>query len=134
MIGIQYHCIRLSLRAEADELFFTRDVPISATTLAFTYRYDANGGHGATQTINLVISDIATDATTSATLSLPDGESVNVTFDWQASQRRIRVAGTPFANDPNFFIFDMEVGVTFTETRTTPAVPATTRPVVIGFG
>ena len=121
------------LHAEADELFFTRDVPIAATTLAFTYRYDANGGHGATQTINLVISDINQDASTSANLSLPDGESVNVTFDWQASQRRIRVAGTPFANDPNFFIFDMEVGVTFTETRTTPAVPATTRPVVIGF-
>lgn len=121
------------LRAEADELFFTRDVPIAATTLAFQYRYDANGGHGATQTINLVIADIAVDASVSASLSLPDGESVNVGFDWQAAQRRIRVTGTPFASDPNFFIFDMEVGVTFTETRTTPATPATTRPVVIGL-
>ncbi len=122
-----------SLQAEADELFFTRDVPISPTTLAFQYRYDANGGHGATQTINLVISDIAVDASSSATLLLPDGESVNVGFDWQSSQRRIRVTGTPFASDPNFFIFDMEVGVTFTETRTTPSVPATTRPVVLGL-
>lgn len=121
------------LHAEADELFFTRDVPVAATTLNFQYRYDANGGHGATQSINLVISDIAVDASTSATLSLPDGESVNVGFDWQAAQRRIRVTGTPFASDPNFFIFDMEVGVTFTETRTTPATPATTRPVVIGL-
>ena len=121
------------LHAEADELFFTRDVPAAATTLNFQYRYDANGGHGATQTINLVIADIAQDASTSATLSLPDGESVSVTFDWQAAQRRIRVTGTPFASDPNFFIFDMEVGVTYTETRITPAVPATTRPVVIGL-
>lgn len=121
------------LRSEADELFFTRDVPIAATTLNFQYRYDANGGHGATQSINLVITDINQDASTSATLSLPDGESVNVGFDWQAAQRRIRVTGTPFASDPNFFIFDMEVGVTFTETRTTPATPATTRPVNIGL-
>ncbi len=121
------------LRSEADEIFFTRNVPAAPTTLAFQYRYDANGGHGATQTINLVISDIALDASVSASLSLPDGESVNVGFDWQASQRRIRVTGTPFASDPNFFIFDMEVSVTFTETRTTPATPETTRPVVIGL-
>ena len=120
------------LRAEADELFFTRDVPVAPVSLNFTYRYDANGGHGTTQSTNLVITDIAQDASIAVTLSLPDGESVDVTFDWQAAQRRIRVAGTPFASDPNFFIFDMEVGVTFTETRTTPAVPATTRPVVIG--
>ncbi len=121
------------LHAESDELFFTRDVPVAATTLNFQYRYDANGGHGATQTINLVISDINQDANVSASLALPDGESVNVGFDWQASQRRIRVTGTPFASDPNFFIFDMEVGVTYTETRTTPATPATTRPVTIGL-
>ncbi len=121
------------LRSEADEIFFTRNVPVAPTTLAFQYRYDANGGHGATQTINLVIADIAVDASVSASLSLPDGESVNVGFDWQAAQRRIRVTGTPFASDPNFFIFDMEVGVTFTETRTTPATPETTRPVVIGL-
>lgn len=121
------------LHAEADELFFTRYVPTSATTLNFQYRYDANGGHGATQTINLVITDINVDASVSATLSLPDGESVNVGFNWQASQRRIRVTGTPFASDVNFFIFDMEVGVTYSETRVTPATPATTRPVTIGF-
>ncbi len=121
------------LRAEADEIFFTRNVPVAPTTLAFQYRYDANGGHGATQTIDLVIADISVDASVSASLSLPDGESVNVGFDWQASQRRIRVTGTPFASDPNFFIFDMEVGVTFTETRTTPSTPATTRPVIIGL-
>ena len=122
-----------SFAAEADELFFTRDVPVSATTLNFRYRYDANGGHGADQSINLVITDINQDASVSATLSLPDGESVSVGFDWQAGQRRIRVTGNPFASDPNFFIFDMEVGVTFTETRTTPATPATTRPVTIGL-
>ncbi len=121
------------LRAEADELFFTRDVPVAATTLNFAYRYDANGGHGATQTLNLVIANIAVNASSSASLSLPDGESIEVTFDWLAAQRQIRVTGTPLASNPNFFIFDMEVGVTYTETRTTPAVPATTRPVIIGF-
>lgn len=119
--------------AEADELFFTRDVPIAATTVNFTYRYDANGGHGPTQTLSLVIADINQDASVSATLSLPDGESVSVEFLWQAAQRRLRASGNPFASDPNFFIFDMEVGVNFTETRTTPATPATTRPVVIGL-
>ena len=120
-----------NLVAEADELFLTRDVPTTATTLNIQYRYDANGGHGATQTTTLVISDINQDANQFVNLALPDGENVSVGINWDATNRRIRITGTPQASNPNFFIFDMEVGITFEETRVIPATSASTRSVRI---
>ena len=39
--------------AEASELFLTRDVPAVSTTITVDYRYDANSGHGGTNTTTL---------------------------------------------------------------------------------
>ena len=113
-----------NLQPESDELFLTQNVPTAPTTLNINYRYDANGGHGPTLTTTLAISDINQDASQNVTLSLPDGESVSVSFDWQAAQRRIRITGSPNTGNSGIFIFDMEVGITYSRTVNTPAVPA----------
>ncbi len=123
-----------SLQAEADELFLVNDVPTAPTTINIRYRYDANGGHGSTLTTTLIISDINANASRSVTLALPDGETVDITFEWLANQNSIRIEGVPRPNNQNFFIFDMEVGMDFQETRTIPATPETFRDITIEQG
>ena len=115
-----------SLQAEADELLFTRDVPSGTAILNYRVRYAANGSTGATTSRALIIG-AGVDASDSFTLTLPDGESFAITLDWQASQRRIRYTATPNANNPDFFIFDTQIGIDYEESRTVPATPATVR-------
>jgi len=119
-----------NLEPEADELFFTRDVPTAPTTVNFRYRYDANGGHGNTLTTTLVISDINQDVNQFVNLALPNGDNIAVTFQWRASQRVLVVQASP-QTGASLFIFDMEVGVDFLEERTIPAIPDTERLVEI---
>ncbi len=112
--------------AEDNELFFTRDVPIGNAVLNYHIRYAANGSTGAT-TSRAIIITAGVDASDSFTLSLPDGESFAITVNWQASLRRIRYTASPNTNNPDFFIFDTQIGIDYDETRVVPATPATVR-------
>ncbi len=111
--------------AEADELFFTRDLPSSSVVLTYRVRYAASGSTGATTSRTLLVGGV--DTSDSFTLTLPDGESFAITVDWQASQRRIRYTATPNARNRDFFIFDTQVGMDYAETRVVPATPDTVR-------
>ena len=120
------------LRPIANELFFVNNVPTVSSTLNINYRYDANGGHGATISTTLAGVGGGSDVSTTVNLALPDGESITLIIDWQASQNRIRVEAIPNSSGSGLFIFDVEVGLNFTETRTIPAQPATTRNAFLG--
>ena len=93
--------------------------------MTFTYRYLANGNAGATVTQTIANVGGTSDVNASYTLALPDGESMLIEFAWQASQNRIRVDCVPSASNPNFFIFDMQVGLIYNRTVVTPPTPAT---------
>ena len=72
------------------------------------------------------------DVSNTVTLSLPDGESISIVIQWRASIRTIVIEAIPHPNNQNFFIFDVEVGVRYSQTRTIQPQPATTRDVLIG--
>ncbi len=120
-----------SLQAEADELFFVNNLPTSATPLTVLIRYAANGQTGATQTITVPNVGGTSDVSQNYSLSLPDGETVAVTLQWRASAVQFVVQGTPQANNRNFFIFDMQVSLSWVETVTTPGSAETFENVVI---
>ena len=75
---------------------------------------------------------VGSDVSTTVNLALPNGGSITLIIDWQASQNRIRVEAIPNSSGSGLFIFDVEVGLNFTETRTIPAQPATTRDAFLG--
>lgn len=117
---------------EADEIFFTRNIPDSATTLTIQYRGHANGNVFGASSTTLPNVGGTVDAITSFTLN--DGsEQVNVEIRYTASTRTIRVSETArvFTGLPT--INDIEVILSYTETRTVPATNASTRNVPIEF-
>ncbi len=121
-----------SLSAEADELFFTRDLPSVSTTVNIRYRYFANGSAGPTVTATLAGVGGPTDAEYQADLSLPDGESFHVIIQWRAANRQLVYEAVPRASNPNFFIFDTQIHFDWEETVTEPSFPATTENIRIG--
>lgn len=123
--------------AEADELFFTRNIPNSGTTLNIQYRGHANGnifGAGSTTLANVGGSTLQ-----STSFVLNDGSesaTVEVTYfpSFQGSGHEIRVTVTERVNNGLPTINDIQVILSYSETRTIPATPATTRDVEIERG
>ena len=115
---------------EADELFFTRNIPTSGTVLTIDYRGHANGNIFGTAQTTLAGVGGGSDAITSFTLN--DGsEQAFVEVRYTASTRQIRVSVTERVNTGLPTINDIEVILSFDETRTIPATPGTTRQVAV---
>lgn len=115
----------------ASELFFNRNLPSSPTTLKVEYRGHANNNIFGANEID--ISNVGGSQEVFGTFTLNDGsETVNVEVAWLPSQRIIRVRVTERVNQGLPTINDVQVILSFSETRTVPATPATVRDVVIG--
>lgn len=110
---------------EADEVFFSRNVPPASTPITVQYRGHANGNIFGTATTTLAANQNV------ATVVLNDG-SESATLEirrWQGNQ--IRVSVTEHVNTGLPTINDVEVILSYTESRTVPSTPATTREVAI---
>ncbi len=119
-------------RPEADEVFFTRNLPSQAVTLGIQYRGHANGNVFGANSVTLAGVGGATDAIT--TFILDDGsEQAMVEVLYRASHRDIRVSVTERVNTGLPTINDVEVILSFNETRVVPATSATVREVPIEF-
>jgi len=115
---------------EADELFFTRNIPDTATTLTIQYRGHANGNIFGTNTTTLANVGGSTDQF--ANFSINDGsETAFIEVRYDASARNIRVSVTERVNAGLPTINDIEVILSYVETRTVPATNARTRQVEI---
>lgn len=113
---------------EADELFFTRNVPSTSTTITIQYRGHANGNVFGTSSTTLAGVGGPTDVSTTVTLN--DGsETANVEILYRAAQRDIRVSVTERVNAGLPTINDVEVILSYDETRTVPATNAANRDV-----
>lgn len=115
---------------EADELFFTRNIPSSSTTLTIQYRGHANGnifGAG-----SATLAGVGGPAETATTFNINDGsETLSVEVRWYPNTRQIRVSETARVNTGLPTINDVQVILSYTETITIPATPGTTRQVAI---
>jgi len=118
---------------EADELFFTRDLPQSATALTIQYRGHANGNLFGQGTATLVGAGGPNEVAT--TFTLDDGsETATVEVRYypnRQGRKEIRVSVTERVNVGLPTINDIEVILSYTEARTVPATPATVREVPI---
>ena len=75
---------------------------------------------------------VTSDVSKTETLVLPTGETTTIIIEWRVNTQTIAIEALPNAFDPEDFIFNVEAGVTYTETRTIPAQPATTRDAFLG--
>ncbi len=117
---------------EADELFFTRDLPDSATTVTMQYRAHANGNPFGAGSITLA--GVGGPNEVANTVTINDGsESATIEMRWYPSSRQIRVSVTERVFQGLPTINDVEVILSYTETRTIPATDATTREVDLEF-
>ena len=115
---------------EADEKFFTRNIPGSSRTLTIEYRGTGNSGYFGRATTTLV--GVGGPVDVSKSVVLVDGaETVTLFIDWIAATRRIRASIAPRTNY-SATVRSVGVNLRFTETRTLPATPATVRDVQIG--
>ncbi len=117
---------------EADELFFTRNVPQSSVTLNIAYRGHANGNLFGSGSITLANVGGANEI--AQTFVLNDGSeaaTVEVRYypNFQGTGRAIRVSVNERVNTGLPTINDIQVILSYTETRVIPATPATTRDV-----
>ncbi len=115
---------------EADEVFFTRNIPSSSTTLTIQYRGHANGNVFGTNSTTLAGVGGSSDAFSTVTLNT-GSEQADVQIHWDATQRNIRVSVTESVRSGLPTINDIEVILSYSETRTIPATAATTRDVAI---
>lgn len=117
---------------EADELFFTRNLPQSATTLTINYRDHENGnlrGQGST-----TLAGVGGSSEVATTFTLNDGsESATVEVRWYPSRNAIRVSVTETVYRGLPTINDVDVQLVFSRTVTVPATPETVRDVPIEF-
>ncbi len=115
---------------EADEVFFTRNIPTSPTTLNIQYRGHANGNVFGSSSTTLAGVGGSSDALT--TFLLDDGgEQAIVEVLYRASQRDIRVSVTETVRTGLPTINDIQVILSWDETRIIPATNASTRNVPI---
>lgn len=115
---------------EADELFFTRNLPSSATTLTIQYRGHANGNPFGEAVTTLV--GVGGSSPVSTSVTLDDGsEQATIGIDWRPNDPSIRVTVVERVRQGLPTINDIQVILSFTETRTVPGTPATTRDVRI---
>lgn len=118
---------------EADEIFFTRNIPTSATTINIQYRGHANGNVFGASSATLAGVGGSTDAITTFTLN--DGsETANVEVFYRAATRDIRVSVTERVNAGLPTINDVQVILSYTEQRTVPATNAARRDVLLESG
>lgn len=119
---------------EADELFFIRNVPTANRTLTINYRGHANGnifGTGST-----TLDNVGGGSEVSKTFTINDGsETATVEVRYYPNRnnqgRQIRVSVTERVNVGLPTINDIQVILSYAETRTVPATPETTRDVEI---
>ncbi len=116
---------------ESSEIFFTRQNPSVSTTLTIQYRGHANGNIFGANTVTLAGVGGSTEVATTFALSV-GSEVVNVEVRWYPSTRRIRVSETERQLNGLPVITDLQVVLSFQETRNVPATPATVRDVTIG--
>ncbi len=115
---------------EADELFFTRNLPPSSRTLTIQYRGIANGNvFGAAQTTLANVGAGAGETATSFVLN-DGGETATVEVRWYPNGR-IRVSVTERVNAGLPTISSVQVILSWTEQVTTPAQADGLRRVVI---
>lgn len=115
---------------EADELFFTRNIPTSATTLTIQYRGHANGNIFGSATTTLA--GVGGNVEVATSVNISDGsETANLEIRYYPSTRQIRASVTERVSQGLPTINDVQVILSWQETRTIPATPATTRLVVI---
>lgn len=117
---------------EADVLFFTRNIPSTATTLTIQYRGHANGNVFGTNSTTLTGVGGSNQVFANFTLDT-GGETASAEVAWLPSARQIRVRVTEHVNNGFPTINDVDVILAFTETRVVPATPATVRQVGIEF-
>lgn len=118
---------------EADELFFTRNIPTSSTVLTIDYRGHANGNiFGAGQATLSGVGG-STDVLTNVTIN--DGsETATIEILYRASTRDIRVSVTERVSAGLPTINDVQVILSYAESRTVPATNAATRDVLLEQG
>ncbi len=109
---------------EADEVFFTRNVPATSVPITVQYRGHANGNIFGASSITLPANQ------NSITFVLDDGGE-QATVEVLRRSGEIRVSVTERVNAGLPTINDVEVILSYTETRTVPSTPATTREVAI---
>lgn len=115
---------------EADELFFTRNIPSASTAVTVQYRGHANGNVFGTSSTTLAGVGGASDVLTNVTIN--DGsESATIEILYRAAQRDIRVSVTERVNTGLPTINDVEVILSYDETRTVPATNAANREVTL---
>jgi hypothetical protein len=114
----------------AAEIFFTRNLPTVSSPLTIDYRGHANGNVFGTGQTTLAGVGGPVDVSTTFTLSV-GSETAQVEVLWRAAQRDIRVSATERTVLGLPTIDDVDVILSFTESRTIPATPATTRQVPI---
>ena len=114
---------------EADELFFTRNIPTSSTTLNIQYRGHANGnlfGVGST-----TLAGVGGSSEVATTFTISDGgETATMEVRYypnRQGQRQIRVTVTERVNTGLPTINDVQIILSYTETRSVPGTAATTR-------
>ncbi len=117
---------------EADEAFFTRNVPTASTTLTIQYRGHANGNVFGESTTSLDGVGGSSEVATSFVLN--DGsETATVEVRWYPSNRDIRVSVTERVRTGLPTIDDIQVILSFSESRSVPETPETVREVDIEF-
>lgn len=113
---------------EANEIFFTRNISNTSITLTINYRGHANGNIFGANSTTLV--GVGGSSDVSTTFVLNDGsEQATVEILYRSAQRDIRVSVTERQNTGLPTINDIQVILSYTETRTIPAIPATVRDV-----
>ena len=105
---------------DSDEIFFTRNVPATTVPVTIQYRGHADGNVFGTSSISLPSNQ------DSVTFTLTSGsETATVQVLRRNGQIRVSVTETVGSGLPT--INDIEVILSYTETRTVPATPATTK-------
>jgi len=113
-----------------NELFFTRNIPPSSTFLFIDYRGHANGNVFGTS--STILNGAGGNTSVSLSFTLNDGnESATVEVLYRATQRDIRVSVTERISTGLPTINDIQIRLRWSETRTIPATPASTRDILI---
>lgn len=122
---------------EADEVFFTRDLPTSDTTLTIQYRGHANGnifGAGTT-----TLNGVGGPTEVISNITLNDGsETVNLEIryypNFNGQGKAIRASITERVSQGLPTVNDVQVILSYTETRTVPATNTARRDVLLEDG
>lgn len=110
---------------ESDEVFFTRNIPASNVAVTIQYRAHANGNIVGLSTATLA----AGQTFTTATINVGSESATLEVRRWEGNQIRVSVTEQLYSGLPT--IQDIDVILSFQETRTVPATPATSRDIYL---